>query len=94
MESSNLVEDPCLEKLLGLKLTPDLKLIAYILAVAADTGKMVGSFYRFSKYLTPPTLLYLYKNRIRPKMEYCCLIWAGAAKTTVSSLDGIQRRIR
>ena len=94
MEGSNLVEAPCLEKLLGLKLTPDLKWNAYILAVAADTGKMVGSFYRSRKYLTPPALLYLYKSQIRPKMEYCCHIWAGAAKTTLSSLDRVQRRMR
>ena len=94
MEGSNLVEAPCLEKLLGLKLTPDLKWNAYILAVAADTGKMVGSFYRSRKYLTPSALLYLYKSQIRPRMEYCCHIWAGAAKTTLSSLDRVQRRLR
>ena len=74
MEGSNLVEAPCLEKLLGLKLTPDLKWNAYILAEAADTGKMVGFFYRSRKYLTTPALLYLYKSQIRPKMEYCCHI--------------------
>ena len=55
---------------------------------------MVGSFYRSRKYLTPPALLYLYKSQIRPKMEYCCHIWAGAAKTTLSSLDRVQRRMR
>ena len=27
-------------------------------------------------------------------MEYCCHIWAGAAKTTLSSLDRVQRRLR
>ena len=94
MEGSKLVEAPCLERLLGLKFTPDLKWNAYILAVAADTGKMVGSFYRSRKYLTPSALLYLYKSQIRPKMEYCCHIWAGAAKTTLSSLDRVQRRLR
>ena len=26
-------------------------------------------------------------------MEYCCHIWAGAAKTTLSSLDVVQRRM-
>ena len=38
-------------------------------------------------------MLYLYKSTIRPVMEYCCHIWAGAPACHLSLLDGIQRRI-
>ena len=55
---------------------------------------MVGSFYRFMEYLTSSALLYLYKSQIRPKMEYCCHIWADVAKTTLSIMDRVQRRLR
>ena len=94
MDSSFLEEAPCLERLLGLKLTPDLKWNSYILSVAMETGKMVGSFFRSKKYLTPAAILYLYKSQIRPKMEYCCHIWSGASKSSLSSLDKVQRRLR
>ena len=55
---------------------------------------MIGSFYRSKKYLTPESILYLYKSQIRPKMEYCCHIWAGSSTTSLSILDRLQRRIK
>ena len=30
------------------------------------------------KFLSPEVPLYLYKSTIRPCMEYCCHVWAGA----------------
>ena len=63
MDSSFLEEAPCLERLLGLKLTPDLKWNSYIQSVAMETGRMVGSFFRSKKYLTLSAILYLYKTR-------------------------------
>ena len=33
---------------------------------------MVGSLLRSRKFLSPESILYLYKSQIRPKMEYCC----------------------
>ena len=94
MDNSVLEEAPCFERFLGLKLTPDLKWNSYILSVAKEAGKMVGSFFRTRKYLTPAAILYLYKSQIRPRMEYCCHIWSGASKTSLSSLDKVQRRLR
>ena len=94
MDNSALDEAPCLDKLLGLKLTPDLKWNSYILSVAKETGKMVGSFFTSKKFLTPEAILYLYKSQIRPKMEYCCHIWAGASKSSLSSLDRVQHRLK
>ena len=55
---------------------------------------MVGSLHRSKRYLTPPAILYLYKSQIRPRMEYCCHIWAGSAQTSLSSLDAVQKRLR
>merc|ERR1712215_258105 len=94
MGDSILEEAPCLERLLGLKFTPDLKWNSYIASVAKEASKMIGSLYRSREYLTPSSILYLYKSQIRPTMEYCCHIWAGASRTSLKSLDGVQKGLR
>ena len=94
MSETTLSEALCLDRLLGLKITPDLKWNEYIREVAKVAGKMVGSLFRSRKYLTPASMLYLYKSQIRPLMEYCCHIWGGAAQTSLSCLDRVQRRLR
>ena len=94
MDGSRLGEAPCFDKLLGLTFTPDLKWNTYIKSVAKVAGKMVGSLYRSRRYLTADAILYLYKSQVRPKMEYCCHIWAGAAKNSLSCLDRVQNRLR
>ena len=93
MGESELKDSSCLDKLLGLKLTPDLRWDAYIKCVARDAARMVGSFYRSKKFLTPSALLYLYKSQIRPRMEYCCHLWDGSSQHSLSSLDRIQNRM-
>ena len=94
MDNSTLKEAPCIERLLGLKLTPDLRWNSYILSVVKEASKMVGSFFRSKRFLTPAAILYLYKSQIRPRMEYCCHIWAGASQQSLSSLDRVQSRLR
>ena len=49
--------------------------------------------YRARKFLPPDAILYLYKTNIRPLMEYCCRIWAGAPACHLSLLDRVQKRI-
>ena len=67
MDETTLQEANCIERHLSLKFTPDLKWNSYILSVAKDVGKMVGSFFRTRKFLTPAAVHYLYKSLIRPK---------------------------
>ena len=94
MGGMTLDESPSLDKLLGLKFTPDLKWNSYIASVAKDTARMVGSLYRSKKFLTPKAILYLYKSQIRPKMEYCSHIWAGSSQQALLTLDRVQNRLR
>ena len=61
--------------------------------IAKAAGKKVGSLYRVSKLLTSDIILYLYKATIRPCMEYCCHVWAGASSTSLSLLDKVQKRV-
>ena len=53
----------------------------------------VGCLYRARKFLPPDAILYLYKTTIRPLMEYCCNIWAGAHACLLPLLDRVQKRI-
>ena len=55
---------------------------------------MVGSLYRSRKYLDPDSILYLYKSQMRPKMEYCCHVWAGADQIHLNCFDKVKRRVR
>ena len=45
------------------------------------------------KFLSPEVALYLYKSTIRPCMEYCYHVWAGAPSCYLELLDKLQKRI-
>ena len=45
------------------------------------------------KFLSPEVALYLHKSTIRPCMEYCCHVWAGAPSSYLDLLDKLQKRI-
>ena len=53
----------------------------------------VGSLFCARGFLSNEAILYIYKSVIRPSMEYCSHIWAGAPAKYLSTLDKIQKRI-
>nr|CAH7740628.1 unnamed protein product [Callosobruchus chinensis] len=61
-------------------------------SIATAAGKKLGYLFRARKYFSPSDLLTLYKDQIRPSLEYCSHIWEAAAPTTLSILDEVQRR--
>ena len=56
-------------------------------------SKKIGASIRSMKFLSPEVALYLYKSTIRPCMEYCCHVWAGAPSCYLDLLDKLQKRI-
>ena len=44
------------------------------------------------KFLSPEVALYLYKSILRPCMDYCCHVWAGAPGYYLEMLDRLQKR--
>ena len=50
-------------------------------SIAKQTSQRVGSHFCSLRYLTPGTILYLYKAIICPCMEYCSHIWGGAPQS-------------
>ena len=63
-------------KILGLTFSSKLDRGSCIISVAKTASKKIGALIRFMKFLSPEVALRL-KSTIRPRMEYCCHVWAG-----------------
>ena len=66
---------------------------SYIISIAKTASKKIGALIRSLKFLSPEVALCLYKSTIRPCMEYCCHVWAGAPSCYLELLDKLQKRI-
>ena len=80
-------------KMLGLTFSSKLDWGSYIASIAKTAPKKIGALIRSMKFLSPEVALYLYKSTIRPCMEYCCHVWAGAPGCYLELLDKLQKRI-
>ena len=65
-------------KMLGLTFSSKLDWGSYIISIAKTASKKIGALICSMKFLSPEVALYLYKFTIRPCMEYCFHVWAGA----------------
>ena len=81
-------------RLLGLPFDSTLSWRQYIEDIAKAASKKIGSLYRARDFLDAESILYLYKASIRPCMEYCCHIWAGAPITSLNLLDSVQKLLK
>ena len=79
---------------IGLTDSTDMSWKSYIQSISKQAAQRVGCLYRASRYLPPQTVQYLYKSTIRPVMEYCCHLWAGAPRTHLNTLDRVERRVK
>ena len=64
-----------------------------IIFIAKTASQKIGALILSMKFLSPEVALYLYKSTIRPCMEYCCHIWAGAPGCYLGLLDKLQKQI-
>ena len=92
MDASLLEEKPSF-KMLGLTFSSKLDWGSYIISIAKTASKKIGALIRSMKFLSLELALYLYKSTIRPCMEYCCHVWAGAPSCYLELLDKLQKRI-
>ena len=93
MDGSVLEEKSCF-KMLGLTFSSKLDWCSYITSIAKIASKKIGTLICSMKFLSPEVALYLYKSTIRPCMEYCCHVWAGAPSWYLELLDKLQKQIR
>ena len=89
----SVLEEKSSFKMLGLTFSSKLDWGSYIISTAKTASKKIGALIRSTKFLSPEVALYLYKSIIRPCMEYCCNVWAGAPSCYLELLDKLQKRI-
>ena len=91
--AGSILEEKSSFKMLGLTFSFKLDWGSYIISIAKTASKKIGAFIRSMKFLSPEVALYLYKPTIRPCMEDCCNVWAGAPSYYLDLLDKLQKRI-
>ena len=64
--------------------------LSYIISIAKTASKKIGALICFVKFLSPVVARYLYKSTIRPCMECCYYVWAGACSCYLELLDKLQ----
>ena len=79
--------------MLGLTIFSKLDWRSYIFSIAKTASKKIRALIHSMKFLSPEVALYLYKSTIRPCMEYCCHVWAGAPSCYLELLDKLQKQI-
>ena len=89
----SVLEEKSSFKMLGLTFSSKLDWGSYIISIAKTASKKIGALICSMKFLSPEVALYLDKSTIRPCMEYCCHVWAGAPSCYLDLLDKLQKRI-
>ena len=89
----SILEEKSSFKMLGLTFSSKLDWDSYIISIAKIASKKIGALIRSMKFLSPEVALYLYKSTIRPCMEYCCHVSAGAPSCYLDFLDKLQKRV-
>ena len=79
-------------KMLGLTFSSKLDWGSYLISIAKTAAKRIGALIPSMKFLCPEVALYLCKSTIRPCMEYCCHVWAGAPSCYLELLDKQQKK--
>ena len=88
----SVLEEKSSFRIMGLIFISKLVWGSYIFSIAKTASKKIGALIRSMKFLSPEVALYLYKSTIRPYMEYCCHVWAGASSCYLELLDKLQKR--
>ena len=89
----SVLEEKSSFKMLVLTFSSKLDWGFYIFSIAKTASKKIGALIRSMMFFSPEVALYLYKYIIRPCMEYCCHVWAGAPSCYLELLDRLQKRI-
>ena len=89
----SVLEEKSSFKMQGLIFSSKLDWGSYIVSIAKIASKKSGALIRSMKFLSPEIALYLNKSTIRPCMEYCCHVWAGAPSCYLEVLNNLQKQI-
>nr|XP_004924674.2 uncharacterized protein LOC101745997 [Bombyx mori] len=78
--------------ILGVDISSVVQFGGHLESKAKMASKKLGVLNRAKQYFKPAHRLKLYKAQVRPHMEYCCHLGAGAPGYQLSPFDRIQRR--
>lgn len=78
--------------ILGVDISSDVQFRGHLQGKAKLASKKLGVLSRSRQYFKPAHRVQLYKAQVRPHMEYCSHLWAGAPQYQLLPLDRIQRR--
>ena len=87
----SVLEEKSSFKMLGLTFSSKLDWGSYIISIAKTASKKIRALIRSMKFLSPEVALSLYKSTIRPCMECCSYVWAGAPRCYLELLDKLQK---
>ena len=91
--NGSVVEEKSSFRMLGLTFSSKLDWGSSIISIAKTASKKIGALICSMKFLSPEAALYIYKSTIRPCIEFCCHIWAGAPSCYLELLDKLHKRI-
>lgn len=78
--------------ILGVDISNDVQFRGHLEGKAKLASKKLGVLNKAKQYFSATQLATLYKAQVRPHMEYCSHLWAGAPKYQLGPLDSIQKR--
>ena len=89
----SVLEEKLSFKMLRLSIFFKLDWGSYTVSIAKAASKKIGALIHSMKFLYPEVALFLYKSTIRPCMECCCHVLAGALSCYWKMLVKLQKRI-
>ena len=85
----SVLEEKTSFQMLGLTFSSKLDWGSCIISNAKTVSKKIGTLIHSMNFFSPQVALYLYKSTIRPCMECCCHMWAGAPSCCFELLDNL-----
>ena len=79
-------------QLLGVHFDQHLTFRGHLRSVVNRANQRIHFFRKAARILDARGMDRVYKGFVRPVMEYCPLVWAGASPTNLQQLDAVQRR--
>ena len=89
----SVLEEKTSFKMLVLNFSSKLDWGSYIVSIVKTASKKIGALICSMKFLSPEVALYFCKSTIRPCMEYCCHVWAGAPSCYLEFVDKLQKHM-
>ena len=77
---------------LGLSLLSNLTWKTHIHSLAKHASQKLGFLARARGFFSSSHLLFIYKSKIRPPLEYCSHVWSSAPKSAFCLLDQAQSK--